>query len=217
MNQYRRVKAGLVVAGLALLSGHGALAESQGFYFGLSGGMALPDLPSKSSLDAELAGFAFTSSLDDTSEAWGVDVGYRWNRYIALQVGYVDLGTTEYVADFTGTTERLSFRYTSSGPMLTVLGTVPIGQRLELHGRGGLFVSDTRVRTRLEDRATGDFLSFEGNASTARDLVAAVGATWNINETYSLRGEYARMFDVGDSDQTGELDVDLLSFSVLFR
>jgi OmpA-OmpF porin, OOP family len=217
MNLYQRVRAGLAVAGLALLSGHGAMAESEGFYFGLSGGLAIPDLPSKRSFDAGLPGMAFTSSLDDTSEAWGVDVGYRWNRYIAMQVGYVDLGTTEYAADFTGTTERLSYRYTSSGPTLAVLGTMPLGQRLALHGRAGLFVSDTRVRVRLEDRASGDFLSFEGNASTARDLVAAVGATWNISESYSLRGEYARMFDVGDADQTGELDVDLLSFSVLFR
>jgi len=47
--------------------------------------------------------------------------------------------------------------------------------------------------------------------------LAGIGAAWNINDGYALRVEVQRYFDVGDEDQTGENDVDMLTFGVVFR
>jgi len=95
---------------------------------------------------------------------------------------------------------------------------VPITRRFDLHGRLGVIFSDTRVRQRIEDPFTGDFLSVEDDGSD-RDFFAGIGGAWNINESYSLRLEYQRFLDVGEEGQfrSGERDIDLLTFSVLFR
>ena len=198
------------------------LAADSGFYFGITGGLATFDLPSKGSIDAlfEEEGLALaSSSLDDDDTAWGLQVGYRWNSYVAAEVGYVNFGTAEYratPAGFTGIDGEASLRARSSGPTLSVLGMLPVGERFDLHARAGVYFADTRLRYREEDFQTGDVFSEEIKPSSENPFVG-IGAAWNINDSYSLRIEYQRFFDVGDKDTIGETDIDLLSFSVLFR
>lgn len=205
--------------GLAMTAALGMLpvtaSFAEGFYFGLGGGISMPDLPSKAAFDAEL-GVPVTSSLDDSGTGWGVQVGYRFIPYFAAEVGYIDLGEARYDATITATGDEYSVRYLSTGVTLSAIGMFPIGPRFDVHGRLGLYWSDTRIRDRIEDPFTGDFLSVEAKGSD-QDLIAGIGGAWNINESYSLRLEYQRFMDVGDEDETGEQDVDLLMFSVLFR
>lgn len=200
-----------------------ALAADTGFYFGITGGLATFDLPSKGSIDAfieeafEDEGLTLeSSSLDDDDKAWGLQVGYRWNSYVAAEVGYVNLGTAEYRAKPAGVNGELSLRARSSGPTLSVLGMLPVGERFDLHARAGVYFADSRLRVRAEDHDTGDAFSEEVKPGSENPFVG-IGAAWNINDSYSLRVEYQRFFDVGDKDDIGEIDIDLLSFSVLFR
>jgi len=60
-------------------------------YFGLSAGMSTLDV-STSDFDDALQGVPATSSLDDSGFAWSAQIGYRWGKYIAAELGYVDLG-----------------------------------------------------------------------------------------------------------------------------
>ena len=39
-----------------------------------------------------LAGIADDSTLDDSLSVWGVQLGYRWGKYFATEVGYAKLG-----------------------------------------------------------------------------------------------------------------------------
>ncbi|HET9445763.1 MAG TPA: outer membrane beta-barrel protein [Steroidobacteraceae bacterium] len=205
---------------MALLWAGGIQAQERDFaYFGMGGGIAKMDLGSKSSFDAvALARFGppAGSSLDDSTDAWGLQVGYRFNRYVAAEVGYVDLGRGSYVANYPPSS-RYSVRFLSSGPTLAVLGMFPVAARFDIHGRVGLFLSDTRVRDRVEDRSTGAFQSVEPKGRDP-DLTLGLGAAWNINESYSVRLELTRFMDVGKESQIPEqFDIDSLQFSVLFR
>lgn len=209
--------------GLAMTAALGMLpvtaSFAEGFYFGLGGGIAMPDLPSKAALDADrLGGVPATSSLDDTGGSWNVQVGYRFIPWVAAEVGYIDFGQATYEATITATDEVYSVRYKSNGLTLSALGIIPIGQWADIHGRLGVLISNTRVRDRIEDPFTGDFLSVEAEGSD-QDFFAGIGAAWNINDSYSLRLEYQRFLDVGEEGQFrgGERDIDLLTFSVLFR
>ena len=38
------------------------------------------------------------SRFDDKGDSWSVSGGYRFSKHFAVEVGYVDLGTTEYRA-----------------------------------------------------------------------------------------------------------------------
>lgn len=209
--------------GLAMTAALGMLpvtaSFAEGFYFGLGGGISMPDLPSKAEHDRDFLGTVpAMTSMDDTGESWGVQVGYRFIPWVAAEVGYVDFGSALYEASITGTGEVFSVRYKSNGLTVSALGMVPITRRFDLHGRLGVIFSDTRVRQRIEDPFTGDFLSVEDDGSD-RDFFAGIGGAWNINESYSLRLEYQRFLDVGEEGQfrSGERDIDLLTFSVLFR
>src|SRR5688572_18583120 len=93
--------------GLGLLPGANALAEETGFYSGFFGGMAVGDLGSKGELDALFFDDTpVSSSLDDSGAAYGIQVGYRWNAYLAAEIGYINLGKAEYQADIIGTPVR---------------------------------------------------------------------------------------------------------------
>ena len=206
-----------------------ALAADSGFYFGITGGLATFDLPSKGSID-EFVEELFvddglvmeSSSLDDDDTAWGLQVGYRWNPYVAAEVGYVNFGTAEYWATPEGVDADLSVRVRSSGPTLSVLGMLPLGERFDLHARAGVYFADSRLRYREQNYDADEAYSEEFKPSSENPFVG-LGAAWNINDSYSVRIEYQRFFDVGGTvDVFGdkidlETDIDLLSFSVLFR
>jgi OmpA-OmpF porin, OOP family len=209
----KRVKLALACALFAMAPASGALAE--GFYFGASLGQSSVDIGSKGEFDASL-GVPVDSELDDTGDAWGVQIGYRWGKYIGMEVGYVNFGKADYVAQIIGTTEEVSQRFVSTGPTLAALGFFPIGERFDVYGRAGILYADTRVRVRDEDLATGEFISFEAKGS-GTELHAGIGGAWNITESFSVRVEYTKYFDVGDEDQTGEQDVDVVQFGILFR
>lgn len=243
MTRRSRMRAGIAIAGLALTWGNVALAAETGWYFGLSGGVTGTNL-SSSDIDAAVTDF-FTSeveppatvqatadsTLDDSDKGWGVHIGYRINSYVAVEVGYLDLGEFLYVsrlelAGDDGTPPAPDevlvidndHRIQSSGLFASVLGMFPIGERFDVHVRGGLLFSDTRARSRavlVDPDIPESFTSREARDSNS-DLFAGIGATWNINASYSVRVEYQRFLDIGNA-RTGEADFDLLSAAILFR
>jgi len=231
-----RIAAALAAA-LGLMIGSTASAETpSGLYFSIAGGATSLDmggsrqdfdealaLPlAEAFLDAGLDVFDFESSLDDSGQAWGLQVGYRINRYVATEVGYVSLGEGLYEANMTVSDGfetlpvEVSELVRSSGLTAAMLGLLPLGERFDLHAKAGLYFSDTRLRSRIRDDAFGENIVHQEIDARDQDLFAGVGGAWHINDRYSLRFEYQRYFDVGDED-SGEGDVDLFAISVLFR
>lgn len=239
MSRQSRLTAGLALAALGLGCSGSALADEAGWYFGLSGGLTSADI-SKNDFDStfvdlfsaavlEVTGDApdavfVDSELDDSDKGWGIHVGYRFGRYVAAEVGYLDLGQFDYVnqvqLQVTGTPFIFNsdVRVQVNGPFASVLGMFPINESFDVHVRGGILLSDTRSRLRsvaVEPDVPESFQSLEIKDSD-KDFFAGIGATWNINASYSLRVEYQHFLDVG-GDDTGETDVDLISAALLFR
>jgi OmpA-OmpF porin, OOP family len=236
----RHVAAGAMLAGLGLIWGSAAQAEDNGWYFGLSGGLTSSSM-SKSDFDNSLTtdltdavaaqgltlvDFALDSDFDDSDKGWGLHIGYRFNRWVATEVGYLDLGKFIWAAradlsvDAGAGPQQLlvdeDARVTASGPFASVLGIFAINDRFNAHVRGGLLFADTRARLRaVAVDAPETFTSTEFKSSSS-DVFAGIGATWNINDSYSLRLEYQKFLDVGD-DQTNESDIDYINLAVLFR
>lgn len=228
--------AGALAGALALLPVAGAQAqEREGWYFGVSGGASSIDV-SRADFDAFadnalvlgsidlmledpsiLVDFQRTgeSSLDDSGTGWSAYAGYRW-RYVAAEVGYLNLGRASYRTpiivnpiDPAGPAFEASAtgKAASQGAFAALLGVLPLGSQFDLYVRGGVYNSRTTV-------------SLEGFASakaTSNDLFAGIGADWSFSEGFAARVEYTRYLDVGDEDRTGEFDIDLVSVSVLFR
>jgi OmpA-OmpF porin, OOP family len=244
MTRQQRVRAVLVAAGLGLAATGGAAAQDNGgAYFLVQGGATSYDLSrsdiDQSLLDEAAAAFntpttrlnaaAVASTLDDSDTGWGVQVGYRFNRYVAAEFGYVDLGNVVYAGQLQATVVPLPAatpavtttidtdrRVESAGPTASVLGMFPLNERFDIHGRAGIYFGDTRVRNRsVVPGVPASAVSFEVSDSS-RDFFAGIGGAWNINNSYSVRVEYIRYLDVGD-DRTGEADIDFINVSMLFR
>lgn len=239
MNRTSRSAAGMGIAALALSWGSMAQAETEGWYFGLSGGLTMADISGNDldegfvEVDIAVLEEAFglstdaafvDSTLDDSDKGWGIHIGYRINRWVAAEVGYFNLGEFNYAnqvqLDAGGAPWifNADARLTSQGPFAAVLAMFPIGERFDLHVRGGLLFSDTRFRVRsvlVEPNFPESFVSIEFDDSD-KDFFAGLGATWNINDSYSLRVEYQKFLDVG-GDNIGEQDIDLINATLLFR
>lgn len=229
----------------------------KGFYFGVWGGGGSVDLQSRSDFDDvvipnlpqdidrgdfidssgttnrlfdfTLAGITGDSSLDDSVSAWGAQVGYRFGKYFAAEVGYANLGEASYRLPITvqltvtppGTAEVFAAEratvFTSAGPTVSAIGMFPIGQRFDLQARAGIYLADTRVTNRVRDVEFAQNVSHRRVDASQTELLAGIGGSWSVNENFSLRVEYQKFFDVGDDEKTGESDIDVINLSVLFK
>ena len=179
-----------------------------------------------------------TSSLDDSLSVWGAQIGYRFGKYVAVEAGYVNLGELSYqlpglvsgtyiVTNDDGTTTTYTLngaiergtQLTSTGITGAVLGMFPINEKFDVHARAGLYLADTRLTDRIRFVSSDPVVNLAHRRTDASEteLLAGVGATWNINESFSLRVEYQKFFDIGDDEKTGESDIDVVNLSVLFR
>jgi len=210
-------------------------AHASGFYFSVFGGVDNFDLPySRADLDDTFTdvlssfGFGVTGSgskLDESGTIWGAQIGYAVNDYVAVEVGYVNLGRSKYEGQFLingGAGNDLAIakeKFASRGPTIAAVGVLPLpldSQRFNIHGRAGVLFSRTDVSLHFDDINTGDS-SGVGFHSSDRDLFFGVGADWNFSTSYSLRVEYTRFSKVGSKDDTGEANINALTIGVLFR
>jgi hypothetical protein len=123
-------------------AGYAAAADS-GFYLGLDSGVVkYPDHAIR-----EMDGTTLTGTgLDDTDFTWDLWAGYRFNRYLSLAGGYVDLGErTGQIADHSGGTgSEGHVSFAAKGEALAVIGTLPFG-KWTASGRVGVLRADANA------------------------------------------------------------------------
>jgi OmpA-OmpF porin, OOP family len=223
------VKTILIAGALALASTTAMAAEDHGFYINAGVGEATYDI-AKSDLD-DLAEFAFEdngaillapeSSYEDTGDAISVAVGYRFSRYIAVEAGYVDLGSAEYRAESPAIIPglglldaSLGIDISAKGPTLAAAGFIPLGEKFDLHGHLGILFSDLEfdVTVGLDD--VSDRQSF---SASSEDVFAGVGAAFHFTKNFAVSLDYSLFQDVGDEEETGEGDIDALRLSLQYR
>ena len=132
----------LLLSGTALADGASRDWVAHGFYVGLDVG--------KSKLGAGNQFFGpegYTDSGDDTG--YKLRFGYQFNRYVAVEVGYADLGEitingVPYACTPTTTCSR-SARTKTRGALVNTVGSWPFAERWALNGRLGAMRS--RVAT----------------------------------------------------------------------
>ena len=215
---------------LALLSSAAATAQpAPGFYVGAALGQSSYHV-GKSDGIVILIGGLFGGGLvtavpdaievDDGDLSAGAVLGYRINPYLAAEVSYLDFGSADVTENFTfpgaGTPIPFlpditrDFSVAVSGPVLSVLGSLPLGTQWSLFVRGGVLFADEKVR----------FGSFASPSSTTygdRVLLGGVGAEWAFAQRWSARVEYQRTGNIDSNISSGEARVEQAALSVLFR
>ena len=106
---------------LAFADGVGLMLGAGGYYSEVNSGIRIDDIEDIDDIN-----------FDDSSFAYNLDIGWRFNKWIAIDGGYWDLG--EFKSDFEGFDRKQSF----DTQALTLGGIVSVPLWvLDLYGRGG--------------------------------------------------------------------------------
>ena len=210
----KRIAATSLIA-LSMLAGHAqAQQPERGWYAGISVGQ------SSANVDASglvvVGATASTTSIEETDTGYKVYGGYRFGRHLAVEAGYVDLGsfsgTRRVTAPVTGTFKAET---SASGIFGQAVGIIPLGQRFSLFGTAGLFANE--VQTTVS--STGGILLIGQRSASNSDVNAKVGVGAGVDFTpnFGMRIEWERYFELGDDSVGGKSDVDLVSVGIVFR
>lgn len=155
-------------------------------------------------------------SCDDKDTAWRLFAGYQFNRNLAIEAGYADLGkstasATEFVPGIG--TIRADAKFEASAWDLAAVGILPLASQFSIYGKLGIYYGEVKA----SGTGTAGALVVPVSAKdTTTDLTFAFGAGFDITRNFGLRAEYQKYKDMGGND-TGKSDVDVLSIGVLYR
>jgi OmpA-OmpF porin, OOP family len=197
-----KARTGLAILGLASAMAFTgpAFAQDTGFYVGGALG--------QTSFDVDCAG---TTSCDDEDSSWKIFGGYQFNKNLALEFGYADLGEA--------TASVLVPPFTANGALeatvweLVAVGSLPIADRFSIFGKIGLYRADTDLNVTVPGLGSAS----ESDSNT--DLTFGVGARYDFTRNLGVRLEWQRYQDVGGefAGVTLESDVDVISVAVIWK
>ncbi|MGI9323148.1 MAG: outer membrane beta-barrel protein [Pseudomonadales bacterium] len=133
----------------------------------------------------------------DSDVAFGINGGYSFNQYVAIEGGYQYLGETD--VSVSGTSVDVPF--TVKGLTTGVVGTLPVSDRLKFYGKTGILLYELEVTSDRSSPASG----FSVNGT---DAYAGLGMRVATTENLDLGLEYVRY---------GSEDVGLYFLGVSFR
>lgn len=139
-------------------------------------------------------------SLDDSDRSWKGFIGWRFNKYIAVEAAWIDFG--EATDDFSSSGTSGDYRVRVSGIAPYVIGTIPLGP-VELFGKAGYYFYDVDASTDLDQPLSPSFNS----KSSEQDFVYGAGVGVTFLQHLNVRLEYERI----DSDVIDDADALWLS------
>jgi OOP family OmpA-OmpF porin len=158
------------------------------------------------------SGFA-TTAMDDRKRDTGFKLftGYQFNRYVALEGGYFDLGRFGFTAT-TLPAGTLAGQARFRGLDLDLAGFLPIAGKFSAFGRAGL----TDTQTRDSFQGTGMVtVTDAAPRKTALNYTFGGGLQYDLTRKVAFRAEVER-YRVDDA-VGNRGDIDLLSVGVLYR
>jgi OmpA-OmpF porin, OOP family len=141
-------------------------------------------------------------SCDDKDTAYRLFGGYQFNRNVAAELGYADLGKVK--ASGGGVNADIK----ASAWDLSAIGSFPVANQFSLFGRLGLFVSEAKLGGTASGKKTTNGLTF------------GLGAQYDVNRNIGVRAEWQRYNDIKARNNTGaegKSDYDVLGVSLLYR
>jgi OOP family OmpA-OmpF porin len=223
----------MTIALLGAAAGAQAQNADSGWYIGAGVGASnysdnIPKQIRNAYAGNNLYTFTDARTTDDSDTAAQIFVGYKFNPWIALEIGYQDLGEANTHYDLApinspqGKPPSVDGRYRASDVNATVVGTLPINDQFELLARAG--VSDVRLKydERGVDVNGHSFGRSYGNDDSTHPLFG-IGALWRFSPQFSVRLDLDRNFNVGrkfalTSNTNGRFDnIDAYTVNLIWK
>jgi OOP family OmpA-OmpF porin len=203
----------LAFAVMAVLASSAATAAEQGWYVGGNIGESKATIDNDRITSSLLgAGFTTTSFVEDESElGYKLFGGYQFNKYLALEGGYFDLGKF----GFTATTVQagtLSGDLKVKGLNFDIVGFVPLNEKFSAFARAG--VNYAEASSTFGGTGAVNVLN-PRRSKTAADYKVGLGLQYDFTPSFAMRAEVER-YRIDDT-VGNKGDIDLGSIGVLFR
>lgn len=210
-------KSGLIISGIFVaVAGIGAACAAQaadeGWYLGAGVGRSNGGL---GGVDTTLAGYGVTSAstVSNTATAWKILGGYQFNKYFGAEGAYAKLGQYSFNSTVSAPGAGLGAGTWEANNVwsLAAVGYVPIQDHFSALGKIGIAYS--KVNLNYSD-TVGDVVGASKNTTAP---LFGVGLKYDFNEQTSLRGEFERYQNLGDSTITGQSSVNVWSLGMQYR
>lgn len=206
---------GLLASGLAIAGPGLAQQKDAGWYIG--GGLGRTNVNiDEAGLNAAAttagAASAVTSS-DENDTGWKLFGGYQFNKHLALELTYANLGRFNTTTTITGPAGTVSgkakLENNWSGDLI---GILPVGQGFSLFGRVGLLYSETKISAAATVPPVTVGLDTKDNDWNYK---LGLGVGYEFTNNVGIRGEWER-YRVSDGSG-GKGDADLWSVSLRYK
>jgi opacity protein-like surface antigen len=147
--------------------------------------------------DVSLGGL---NRVDDDNSSYALGAGYALTRNVSLEGAYQDIGShngeTDCPPGLTCLVIPVSARADLTGISLSLIGSIPLTDRLDVYGKFGFVSWDV------------DFKGISSAFDTSgEDLYYGAGLRWSIDDHWKIFAEYGRV----------ELDLDTASIGVSYH
>ena len=190
-----------------------AMADEPTWYVGANVGQSRAKIDDPR-ISASLLGSGFASSTivdDDNSTGFKVFGGYQFNRNVALEGGYFDLGKFGFKAT-TVPAGTLDGRIRLRGVNLDLVGRLPVTERFSVLGRVGVNYADARDNF----SGTGAVLVRDPNPRKHdANIKFGAGLQYDFTDALGMRAEVER-YRINDA-VGNKGDVDLFSVGLVYR
>jgi hypothetical protein len=201
----------LGVAVLSTLAPTSTWAQDSGFYLGVDAGGS----QSPGSLRLSVDQITLVSRDVHTDFSWAFNTGYRFNRFVALELSYVDLG--KLVAPLAGvgaaTAGQGTYTFSAKGLRLAAVGSFPVG-----HWEPYLKAGVLRARVEASLSGTDGSSAFDIERYTASSAVfAGLGTHYDISTRWLIGLELDHYGSIGARHITGAMTKNALTFGIAYR
>jgi OOP family OmpA-OmpF porin len=130
-------------------------------------------------------------TLSKSSTTFSIGAGYDFNKFVAVEVAYRDLGDIKDKGVYFDGVDDYTYRSKLSATALqaSVLGKLPISDDFNLFGRVGLASIDADYRG-TASYADGNNPAPDTSSESKTRALIGVGASYSITPQIALRAEY---------------------------
>lgn len=198
-------------AGSALAAG----SDGSGLYIGVGGGVSHGNIDdgrvNQQLLDAGFSNPSTTGS--ENSFAYKGFVGYSFNRYIAVEGGYFNLGKFKFDSTVSGP-GTLHQEIKSSGWNVDAVLSYPFAQGFSVFARAGV----QNAKSKANYSATGSVRLVETDDSeTKTSWKGGLGVGYEFSQRIGLRGEWERYHIADGTEHDHKFNVDVFGLSVYYK
>jgi hypothetical protein len=214
---------------LALVAGSATAGSwEDGFYVGAGVGYGKINVNSDK-IDNNFNSWAFDNELpleinnSDVGQGatpYSLTVGYKWMKYFATEISYIDLGNADYtgkVYDYFDEVNvgKIKGQWDAKGWPISVLGIWPIDDTWSVFGRVGVFIGDVKL-TAKATYDDGTLIVKDHNSQSSTEFIGGVGTDFNFADVWTARLEWQAMPSLGNDD-VGDGNWNNFQFSIFYR